>query len=166
MAKYLGYNGTHAGATICAIADNDTEKNYIEGKHSSINWVTASDSDYEKALKEQTTFYWDGSASLSNTYNDGTSWDTATINSVSTLKVNKDYVKDWIDVTVERIDHVLKTYTDLPNSSAWTSTKTALEGFDIDAQTWTDNKSDIAATNAYDYLTKKGLSIKSPLQLV
>jgi len=166
MAKYLGFNGTHVGANICYLADNDIEKNYIQNKMSWVNFVTATDEEYNNAIKDKTQYYWNGTDKQADTYSDGTAWSEEHKNAIPNWKVTKEEVTNFINGTIQKIDDVKPMYTDLPNVSDWNATKNAIQSFDIAGQTWTDNKSDIVATNAYDYLTQKGLNIKSPLQLI
>tara|TARA_R110000822_G_scaffold275954_1_gene398053 strand:+ start:597 stop:1097 length:501 start_codon:yes stop_codon:yes gene_type:complete len=166
MAKYLGFNGTHAGAEVCYLASDDSMKNYIEQKMSWVNFVSATEEEYENALREKTQFYWNGSSKKGNTYNDGTPWAQEHVDAITTWKVSPGQVENFISATLTKIETVLSTYTDLPNINEINATKTALNGFDVSAQSWVGDKSDIVATNAYDYLIKKGLTLLSPLQII
>jgi hypothetical protein len=166
MAKYLGFNGTHKGAEICYLADNDIEKNFIQNKMNWVNFVTSSDEEYDNAIKGKTQYYWNGVDKQTDTYSDGTSWSDEHKNAIPNWKVTKNEVAIFIDSTIRKIEEVKNIYSDLPNVTDWIATKNSLQSFNIDNQSWLDTKSDINATNAYDYLTKKNLIIKSPLQLI
>lgn len=166
MAKYLGFNGTYIGAQICYLADNDTEKTYIQNKMNWVNFVSVTDSEYDDAIKGKTQYYWNGTDKQADTYSDGTAWSEEHKNSIPDWKVTKEEVTNFINTTIQKINDVKRMNPDLPNVHDWDATKNVLQSFDIAGQTWTDTKSDITATNAYDYLTQKGLNIKSPLQLI